>query len=157
MTGPLFAAALAVCALAALAVPLLPNRALVSGVGTAAGGVLGAAAGVSALAGGRWSAWLPDLLPLAGVRLALDPLGGLFVAVTGAVAVCAGLYAVGYARDLGRIPHAVLPLFVASMLLVPAAASVSTLLLGWELMALTSLLLVLTEHARRPAVARAGL
>ena len=39
------------------------------------------------------------------------------------------------------------PLFVAAMLLVPAAGSVGTFLVGWELMALTSLLLVLAEHA----------
>ena len=36
------------------------------------------------------------------------------------------------------------------MLLVPAAASVSTLLVVWELMALTSLLLVLAEHRAAP-------
>jgi formate hydrogenlyase subunit 3/multisubunit Na+/H+ antiporter MnhD subunit len=47
-------------------------------------------------------------------------------------------------------------LFVASMLLVPAAATAVTLLMCWELMALTSLLLVLAEHRRRPEVAEAG-
>jgi len=42
----------------------------------------------------------------------------------------------------------VLPLFVAAMLLVPAAGSVTTFLLAWELMAIASLVLVLAEHTR---------
>ncbi|MEQ4721798.1 proton-conducting transporter membrane subunit [Nonomuraea sp. B19D2] len=142
--------------MAALVVPSW-LRSAVTGWGTAGGGALGVAAGASTLAGGRWAAWLPEVLPLAGVRLSLDPLGGVFVAVTGGVAVCAGIYAVGYARESGRVVQATLPLFVASMLLVPAAATVSTLLVGWELMALTSLLLVLAEHAHRAEVGRAGL
>ena len=68
--------------------------------------------------------------------------------MTGAVAI-----PVGHLRDrlrapraLGRVPLAVLPLFVAAMLLVPAAGSVTTFLLAWELMALASLVLVLAEH-----------
>ena len=47
-------------------------------------------------------------------------------------------------------------LFVAAMLLVPAAGSVTTFLLAWELMALASLILVLAEHTR-PEVRSAGL
>ena len=98
------------------------------------------------------------LLPLSGVMLDLDPLGGFFVALTGAVAIPVGVYAIGYARreHLGRVPLAVLPLFVAAMLLVPAAGSVTTFLLAWELMALASLILVLAEHTR-PEVRSAGL
>jgi hydrogenase-4 component B len=56
-----------------------------------------------------------------------------------------------------RTAQAVLPLFAAAMLLVPAAASVSTLLVLWELMALTSLVLVLAEHRLRRSVRDAGL
>ncbi|MEB3982664.1 proton-conducting transporter membrane subunit [Mycobacterium sp. 663a-19] len=98
------------------------------------------------------------LLPLSGVQLGLDPLGGFFMALTGAVAVGVGLYAIGYARrgHLSRVALAVLPLFVAAMLLVPAAASVTTFLLAWELMALASLVLVLAEHTR-PQVRSAAL
>ena len=50
---------------------------------------------------------------------------------------------------------AVLPLFVAAMLLVPAAGSVTTFLLAWELMAIASLVLVLADHTR-PEVAFGG-
>ncbi|MGW0196870.1 proton-conducting transporter transmembrane domain-containing protein [Nonomuraea sp. NPDC003201] len=159
MTGALLAGAVGLCVVTAVAALIVPDRAraLVTGLGTAGAGGFGVAAGVAAALGGRWNVWLPELLPLAGVRLSLDGLGGVFVAVTGGVAVCASLYAIGYAREHGRVVHGVLPLFVGSMLLVPAAASVSTLLLAWELMALTSLLLVLAEHAHRPQVGRAGM
>ncbi|MFC7585561.1 proton-conducting transporter membrane subunit [Nonomuraea antimicrobica] len=123
------------------------------------GAAAGAAAVVAAGPGPSWSAWLPELLPLAGVRLAVDPLGGVFIAVTGVVAVCAAIYGIGYCGHGldGRVVQSVLPLFVAAMLVVPAAASVSTFLLAWELMAVSSLLLVLAEHRRREAVGRAGL
>ena len=47
-------------------------------------------------------------------------------------------------------------MFVAAMLLVPAAGSVTTFLLAWELMAIASLVLVLAEHTR-PEVRSAGL
>jgi formate hydrogenlyase subunit 3/multisubunit Na+/H+ antiporter MnhD subunit len=98
------------------------------------------------------------LLPLSGVQLGLDPLGGFFMALTGAVAVVVGPYVIGYARrgHLSRVTLAVLPMFVAAMLLVPAAASVTTFLLAWELMAVASLVLVLAEHAR-PEVRSAAL
>jgi hydrogenase-4 component B len=96
------------------------------------------------------------LLPLFGVTLDLDPLGGFFLALTGAVAVPVGVYAIGYAHHLSRVPLAVLPLFVAAMLLVPAAGSATTFLLAWELMAIASLVLVLAEHTR-PEVRSAGL
>jgi formate hydrogenlyase subunit 3/multisubunit Na+/H+ antiporter MnhD subunit len=133
-------------------------RAGVSGAGTALTGLAGAAAGVAAVAGHRSPVLsAPGVLPLSGVSLAVDPLGGWFIAVTGAVAVAAGIYAIGYAgRSASRPSAAVLPLFVASLLAVPAAASAGTLLACWELMALTSLLLVLAEHKRRPEVAVAA-
>lgn len=49
-----------------------------------------------------------------------------------------------------------MPLFVASMIIVPAAANVTTFLVMWELMALLSLVLVLAEHRARPEVGDAG-
>ena len=158
LTGAALSAGLGTSLLAAVAGTLLPRRArrAGAGLGTCAAGAAGVVAGTAALAGQSWQARLPDLLPLAGIRLAVDPLSGLFLAVTGAVAVCAAVYGIGYARD-DRVTQAMVPLFVAALLLVPAAASVSTFLVAWELMALTSLLLVVAEHRRRDAVAEAGL
>ncbi|MGV9299329.1 proton-conducting transporter transmembrane domain-containing protein [Amycolatopsis sp. NPDC003676] len=133
-------------------------RTLVSGIGTMLAGAAGVVAGAAALAGQTAHASLPWLLPLSGFSLDLDRMGGLFTAVTGGVAIAAGLYGIGYARNglRARTVQAVQPLFVVAMLLVPAAASVGTFLVCWELMAVTSLVLLLAEHRLRPAVASAG-
>ena len=164
-TGAALAAGLGSALLAALAAAL-PRRArpVASGVGTMVAGAAAVVCGIAALTGRSFTFWAPDLLPLAGVRLAVDPLAGAFIAVTGAVAVCAAVYGIGYTRPGSgghglddRMTQATTPLFVAAMLLVPAAAGVSTFLLAWELMALASLLLVVAEHRRRTAVAEAGL
>src|SRR5206468_2576870 len=98
---------------------------------------------------------------VAGVEIALGGLGGWCVGVTGGVLAVAALFGVGYAGrghggQGGRGVQAALPVFAAALLLVPAAASASTLLVLWELMAVTSLVLVLAEHRARPAVAEAG-
>lgn len=126
---------------------------LAAGTLTALLGVVGLVTGVQAVFGSPRSLHIGWLLPLSGVQLDLDVLGGFFMALTGAVAVPVGIYAIGYARreHLGRLPVAVLPLFVAAMLLVPAAGSVTTFLLAWELMAVASLILVLTDHVRADA------
>ncbi|SEC30043.1 Formate hydrogenlyase subunit 3/Multisubunit Na+/H+ antiporter, MnhD subunit [Streptomyces sp. 3213] len=143
---------------------ILPQRVrgAVAGSLTAGVGVAGGTAGVAALGGGRFSASVPGLLPLAGTHFAVDALSGLFMAVAGAVVAAVAVYGIGYvaghgAHGLGsRGAQAVLPLFALSLTLVPAAASVSMFLLLWELMALTSLLLVLAEHRARPAVREAA-
>ncbi|TWF75132.1 formate hydrogenlyase subunit 3/multisubunit Na+/H+ antiporter MnhD subunit [Pseudonocardia hierapolitana] len=142
---------------AALVVPRAARPAVVGACVVAAGG-LGSVAGVAAMSGVSWSVALPRLLPLTGVELAVDPLGGVFLAVAGAVAVAAGVYGIGYARGGldGRAVQASFPIFVVSLLLVPAAGSIGTLLVCWELMALASLLLVLAEHGQRAEVASAG-
>ncbi|WP_199571889.1 proton-conducting transporter membrane subunit [Streptomyces murinus] len=148
-----------------LAALVLPYRARIVAVGvlTCGIGVSGAAAGVAALGGARWAAVLPGLLPLTGTRLAVDALAGLFMAVAGTVVAAVGVYGIGYACGHGphgigsRTAQAVLPLFALTLVLVPVAASVSTFLALWELMALASLTLVLTEHAERRTVRQAGL
>jgi hydrogenase-4 component B len=129
-----------------------------AGLLTSALGVLGVWAGVLGMFGAGWSVHIGWLLPLSGVQLDLDPLGGFFIALTGAVAIPVGIYSIGYARreHLGAVPLAVLPLFVAALLLVPAAGSVTTFMLAWELMAVASLILVLADH-NRPEVRSAAL
>src|SRR5262249_14569260 len=97
---------------------------------------------------------------LAGVQVVLDPLGGWFVAVTGGGLAAAALYSIGYTRR-GHGPSrrgvlAALPGVAAPLLLVPAPRRAAAPLVGWELMAATSLVLVLAEHRHRPAVAEAG-
>lgn len=133
-----------------------------SGGCTALVGLGGGAAGVAALGGEAWSAQLPGLLPLVGVHLAVDALSGLFMAVAGAVVAAVAVYGVGYATGHGRhglasrTAQTVLPLFALTLVLVPVMASVSGFLLLWELMALSSLVLVLAEHRERSSVREAG-
>lgn len=131
---------------------------LAGGAVTSALGALGVWVGLLAVFGTVRPLHIGWLIPLSGVYLALDPLGGFFVALTGGVAIPVGLYAIGYARreHLGRLPSAVLPVFVAAMLLVPAAGSATTFLVAWESMALASLILVVADHTR-PEVRSAGL
>jgi hydrogenase-4 component B len=131
----------------------LPNNGfgpVAAGASTSVLGVAGVGIGLAGVLGPPRSVQIDWLIPLIGVALQLDPLGGFFMALTGAVAVPVGVYAIGYARreHLGSVALAVLPLFVAAMLLVPAAASVSTFLLAWELMAAASLILVAAQHTR---------
>jgi len=156
-------AAIAASGVSGLAAVVLPPRwrAGLVGIGTAAAGVAGAVAGGAALSGQVWRSALPGVLPLAGVRIEVDALSGWFVLLVGGVAALVGVYAAGYAgrTGAGASSHtalAALPLFVAAMLVVPAAGSVSTLLLAWELMALSSLLLVMIEHTHGPAVRSAA-
>ncbi|WP_433172548.1 proton-conducting transporter transmembrane domain-containing protein [Actinoallomurus sp. CA-150999] len=146
-----------------VAAAVLPARwrAGAVGIGTSVAGVAGVVAGAAALSGRVWRSVLPNLLPLAGVRLEVDALSGWFLLVVGGVAALVGVYTAGYAGRTGtgassRTALAALPLFVAAMLVVPVAGSVSTLLLAWESMALFSLLLVMTEHAHGSEVRSAG-
>ena len=98
------------------------------------------------------------LLPLSGFTLRLDRFGALFVATSAVVGICAMIYRLGYEGHglSSRTASSVLPVFVTMLLLVPAAADVTTFLFLWELMALTSLLLVLADHRHRPEVQTAG-
>ncbi len=100
-----------------------------------------------------------SVLPLGGVDLHLDPLGALFVAVTAVVAIGVAIFSIGYARqhELTRTAAAAFPIFVTSMLFVPSAWNVTTFVFVWEMMALSSLVLVLGEYRRGSSVRSAGL
>ena len=91
------------------------------------------------------------LIPLVGTDVALTALGAVFTLVCAAVGVAATIYWLGYAHHGldSRSASAAMPLFVTSMLLVPAAGGVVTFLALWEVMALASLVLVMNDQARR--------
>ncbi len=99
-----------------------------------------------------------ELLPFTGVNLVLTPLGAFFVLLVAMVAVPATLHGIGYAHHGldSRMAAFAVPIFVTVLLLVPAAGSVATFMVLWELMALTSLSLVLVDHGRREATRSAG-
>jgi formate hydrogenlyase subunit 3/multisubunit Na+/H+ antiporter MnhD subunit len=134
-------------------------RARLAGACVAAVGAAGAATGAAALSGGRGSLVVSSALPFDAITLAPTPLGGFFMLVAGLVGAVASVYAIGYVRGpaSSRSSWAALGLFLLSMQLVPAAADVVSFLLMWELMALTSTALVLTEHATRAEVRPAAL
>jgi hydrogenase-4 component B len=95
---------------------------------------------------------------LTGATLALTPLGAIFVVLVALVAVPATLYWIGYAPHgmSARPTVSGFALFITVLLMVPAAASVATFMFLWEMMALTSLALVLTDQGRREGARSAG-
>lgn len=149
-----------------------------SGLVTSLVGAGGVLAGSAAVLGSPYRTSVDFLLPLSRVVLDIDGLSGLFMVMIGGVAVVVGVYRIGYVHQRHHEPHdgddthgnlasgatgidsrwatASLPLFVAAMLWVPAAGNITTFLVAWELMALASLVLVLTEHRERVEVRQAG-
>ena len=113
---------------------------LVALVGVAAAGL-----GGYGMVGGAGTLRLTWLVPLGGLELTLDPLGGLFLALIGSAAVPASVYAAGYPDGAGRGRFAYV-VFVLSMCLVPVAANTMTFLIAWELMSLASYFLVLHDR-----------
>ncbi|HUZ25532.1 MAG TPA: proton-conducting transporter membrane subunit [Streptosporangiaceae bacterium] len=156
MSAALFLGGLALGAGGSLAGAALPPRARlpVAAALTSGACIAAAAAAAGVLASGHTVAVRSaEILPLTGVTLSLDPLGAIFVITSAVVGAAASCYAVGYAArgTESRAAAALLPLFITSLLLVPAAASIATFMAAWELMALSSLLLLLTGHRRREA------
>ncbi len=154
MSAALLLGGLGLGAAGSLAGAALPVRARVpaASVLTAGGCAAAFAAAARVLASGEViTARSAEILPLTGATLSLDPLGAVFVITTAVVGAAACCYNVGYAAHGGgsRTATALLPLFITSLLAVPAAASIATFMAAWELMALSSLLLLLTGH-RRP-------
>jgi formate hydrogenlyase subunit 3/multisubunit Na+/H+ antiporter MnhD subunit len=134
------------------------SRVVVATLATALVGTGATAAGLGVLlTGDHVTARWPEILPLAGVTIDLDPLGAWFVLAAGAVIVPVAVYAYGYCDHAltGRAVQGLLPVFAATLVLVPAAGSMSTFLVLWELMAMSSLVLVAAEHGDRPAVRQA--
>ena len=140
---------------AALLGAVLPARHRLVGAGVlSATGCVAALAGAGQVlvSGHSFSLHTTEVLPLTGIDLTLDPLGALFVAVTAVMGLAASCYSVGYGAHgaPSRTATAMLPAFLATVLLVPAAASVASFMVAWELMALTSLLALLADHRWRP-------
>jgi formate hydrogenlyase subunit 3/multisubunit Na+/H+ antiporter MnhD subunit len=161
----LFLLGLAVLALggsAALVLSGRPGASLAVGTASAAAGsALGLAGAVRAL----WLGAPPVLVlpwsePLAAIRLGLDPLSAFFLVPVFAVSLATALFGASYLRGWlgGRRPGGYLFLFnllVASMALVFAARQAVLFLVAWEVMAVSSFLLVAFEHGDAE-VRRAG-
>lgn len=100
-------------------------------------------------------------LPWLHWHLRLDPLAGFFLVLIGFVVSAVSLFGPGYVRHFehGRQSPAVLGLFtglfVFGMLLVVVAADAFSFMVAWELMSLSSYMLVVYEH-HNAANRRAG-
>ncbi len=114
-------------------------------------GLGGAGAGLAGVLGWTWRAALPAVLPLGGIALEMDPLGGLFVALVAGAAVPASLAGLEHAREDRHGGLAYLG-FIGAMIALPLAANVLTFLLAWELMSLASYALVLQGGRSRESV-----
>ena len=134
---------------------------------TLIGAIVGCTGGLAAaghtIATGRFVvASLPYLVSSAGgVAIGLDRLGALFLALVSSTGLLAAIYGASYTAEYdGRRPLGMFGLmfngFLLGMSLVTCAANVFTFLLAWELMAVTSYFLVMTE-SDSPETREAGL
>ncbi len=130
-------------------------------------------AGVTAVAAGGWAlvtgtrttAQLPFGLPWLNWHLRLDPLSGFFMAIVGIAVIAVSLYGPGYVREYERDRHAhqaasgesqprnslatlglFTGIFVAGMLAVLLADDAFVFMIAWELMSVSSYLLVAYQH-----------
>jgi formate hydrogenlyase subunit 3/multisubunit Na+/H+ antiporter MnhD subunit len=108
---------------------------------TAAVAVLFTVLGVYGMLGYAWTVHLSWLVPLGGMRLVLDPLAGVFLALVGLTAVSTSVYALGYTGGARRGLIAY-PTFVVAMAAVALAGNVMTFAIAWEIMSLASYFLV---------------
>jgi formate hydrogenlyase subunit 3/multisubunit Na+/H+ antiporter MnhD subunit len=150
-----------ILAVAAAQLPDPRTRNRVTGVAIALLGLAGAVTGYAALSGGGPETPLVLATPLPGVDVSLSatPLGGLFTLLAGVVGALAAIFAIDYAHGpaASRTAWSALALFLLGLQLVPLAGDIVGFLLAWELMAVSSTTLVLTEHARSDRVRAAGL
>ncbi|HOX03587.1 MAG TPA: hydrogenase 4 subunit B [Candidatus Paceibacterota bacterium] len=153
---------LALCAYAAgMAGALVFRRAerLANGIGfglASAGGTLGLASFVSALASGSCATagsiqLVPSLIPFVRFSIRADPLGCFFGMTISLLAVAIGIYSIGYARgyygrkSVGALA-ALFNLLLLSTTLVFLADHAWFFLMAWEIMALSAYCLVSFDH-----------
>ena len=104
---------------------------------------------------------LPCSLPIGSFALALDPLAAIFLFPVFVLTAAAALYGLDYLKPLsGKKPlglvWAMFNLLSASMVIVLLSADAVPFLMGWEVMAASSFVLVILEH-EKPQVRKAGL
>jgi hydrogenase-4 component B len=125
---------------------------LLTAVAAALGSVGGFAAAAIVLAGGQpVEVSFPSLVAAAGgIVIGLDRLGALFLALVSAIGFLATVYGVSYtaeyeSRSSLRLFGLIFNGFLLGMSLVTCAANIFTFLFAWELMAVTSYFLVMTD------------
>ena len=126
-----------------------------------AGCGLGMVPAVQVLYSGTAVSWaLANNLPGGNWVIGIDPLSAVFLIALFGVGAAAAVYGVGYMAFDASTPawpsHAILALELVALALVLCARAIMPFMGAWELMAIGSLLLIMTEHHRAEA-RRAGL
>lgn len=139
---------------------LLRNRLVI--VLLIAGSAVAAVPAFGVLTGGapllaRW----PSALPGGDWVIGMDPLSAVFVLVMVLVGGACAVFGVGYMRgsngsDRSPASHAAVAVLLVSLSVVVSAQSVVLFLVAWELMAIASFLLIMTDHTHAD-VRRAGI
>lgn len=123
--------------------------------------VLAAAAGFGFIIGTRAveTVLLFTWIPVVGADAAIlwDPLSALLTLIVTGVGSLIHLYSIGYMHGDERYPRffAFLNLFIASMLILVLAANYAVMFVGWELVGLSSYLLI-SFWFTKPSAAAAG-
>ncbi|MBI2781277.1 MAG: hydrogenase 4 subunit B [Chloroflexi bacterium] len=157
----LIAALLALSFLSAVAPVSRWNRRPIALVLAALASVAIALLGLAALTGGTpVMVEAGTVLGFAVIHVRYDPLAGLFMIALGTVGMASSLFGIGYegGDSHGAGPdrtRAAYPVFLASLALVFGADDAFAFLLAWELMALSSAVLVVGARPG-PEVARTG-
>lgn len=119
------------------------------------GGLASAVPALRVLATGDTVEWrFAAHLPGGDWVFGLDALSSVFLLGIIAVGAAAAPYGVAYlARERGRLgvwfSHATLAVLIIALVLVVLARAVTPFLAAWEVMAITSYLLIVTEHERK--------
>jgi NADH-quinone oxidoreductase subunit L len=105
------------------------------------------------------TSYLFTWIPVVGADIALlwDPLSALMTMIVTGIGSLIHLYSIGYMRDDERYPRffSFLNLFIASMMILVLAANYAMMFIGWELVGLSSYLLI-SFWFTKPAAAAAG-
>jgi hydrogenase-4 component B len=126
------------------------------------GCALAAAAPIGVLITGRSvTLAIPATTPGGAWIVGVDALSAVFLLVILAIGAACATYGVGYiarthAANASRFAHLAFAVLVASIALVVVAQSVVLFLVAWELMAISSYVLIVTDYERAD-VRRAGL
>ena len=103
--------------------------------------------------------YLFSWIPVVGADVALlwDPLSALMTMIVTGIGSLIHLYSIGYMRGDERYPRffSFMNLFIASMMILVLAANYAMMFIGWELVGLSSYLLI-SFWFTKPAAAAAG-
>src|SRR5262245_55939472 len=158
----LMVSAYAIGALGALFLRSGARSRATAALGTAVGSGAGLALGLMAAWWGHtFSLATVRILPVAGVMLRLDGLGGFFLIIIGLLGLAVSGYGFSYSavyegRYSLRMLGAMLNVLMLALSLQVIADNALTFLISWEAMSLAAYWLVLTEHDKSGTM-RAGI